>query len=583
MDSSNTVRPGGDSAQTEAANGESAELLSRIAAMANELGAEQIAVEAADLAQRVAEGRFYIACVGQFKRGKSTLLDALVGEPILPTGIIPVTAVPTVVRFGERRGARVRRNSGQWAWIDPEDLQEFVSEERNPENTKGVDGVEVFVPSALLASGMCLVDTPGLGSVFAANTAATRAFIPHIDAAVVVVGADPPIAGEELALVEAVSHHVSHILVVVNKADRVTETELNTASAFTAKMLESRLRRPVEAIYAVSAIERLERRGPERDWEKFIAALSRFTYESGGELSRRAGQRGLQRYSEQLLAIVREERVTMLRPIEESERRVRAMRQTISDAERSMHELGYLFTAEQHRISDLFLGRRKQFLNATLPAAQAELKSGLQDLPRGFGPSYRSATQQLVREIGRKHVEPWLAQEEAYAEDIYRQTAQRFVNFANQFLKRLANAGLPELSQMPHALDAERGFRLKSQFSFYHQTGLSQQIVFQLISDIVRGLLGAYGGFKKDAETYLEALLEVNSTRVQSDINERVLESRHWLEADIRGLLRSVSHVAEKALEHARAAQASGSAAVRSALARLAALETELAGLLDAA
>jgi GTP-binding protein EngB required for normal cell division len=385
MDGSNPVRACSAAAQTEVANGQSAEPLSRMVAIANELGADSIAVEAADLAQRVAQGRFYVACVGQFKRGKSTLLDALVGEPILPTGVIPVTAVPTVVRFGERRSARIRRSNHEWVWIHPEDLQNYVAEEHNPENAKGVDGVEVFVPSALLAGGMCLVDTPGLGSVFAANTAATKAFVPHIDAAVVVVGADPPIAGDELALIEAVSQHVTNILVVVNKADRVTDTELKTAAAFTAKMLKGRLQRPVDEVYAVSALERLERRGPERDWQGLLGALERLINQSGSALSRTAGQRGLQRYGELLLAIVREERTTMLRPLEESWRRVRAMRQTIADAERSMHELGYLFTAEQHRISDLFLGRRKQFLSATLPIVQAELKFRLEDLPRRFG------------------------------------------------------------------------------------------------------------------------------------------------------------------------------------------------------
>ena len=50
------------------------------------------------------------------------------------------------------------------------------------------------------------MDTPGLGSVFSGNSATTQAFIPHIDAALVVVGADPPIAGEELTLVEAVGN-----------------------------------------------------------------------------------------------------------------------------------------------------------------------------------------------------------------------------------------------------------------------------------------------------------------------------------------------------------------------------------------
>ena len=91
--------------------------------------------------------------------GKSTLLDALVGEQILPTGVVPVTTVPTVLRYGSQRTARVLID-GKWKTIRPEDLSQYVSEELNPENKKRVEGVEAFLPSPLLASGMCLVDTP---------------------------------------------------------------------------------------------------------------------------------------------------------------------------------------------------------------------------------------------------------------------------------------------------------------------------------------------------------------------------------------------------------------------------------------
>ena len=182
--------------------------LLRLGRLAQELGAEPVAEEARELAARVSEGRFYVACVGQFKRGKSTLLNALVGHAVVPTGFVPVTAVPTVIRFGDELHARVRMRDGSWQDVAMTDLKEYVTEELNPENKKAVDGAEVFVPSPLLSSGMCFVDTPGLGSVFTGNTATTQAFIPHIDAALVVVGADPPIAGEELALVE-VNRHAS--------------------------------------------------------------------------------------------------------------------------------------------------------------------------------------------------------------------------------------------------------------------------------------------------------------------------------------------------------------------------------------
>ena len=255
--------------------------LLRLVELAQELGDEPVAEEARELAARVSEGRFYVACVGQFKRGKSTLLNALVGQEVVPTGFIPVTAVPTVIRFGDKLHARVRMRDASWRDVTMPDLKEYVTEELNPENKKGVDGAEVFVPSALLSSGMCFVDTPGLGSVFTGNTATTQAFIPHIDAALVVVGADPPIAGEELALVEAVGKQVQDLILVINKADRTSDPERAAAAKFTREVLEKRLHRPMGEVFEVSAAERMENRGPLRDWEKLLASLHRLVEDSG--------------------------------------------------------------------------------------------------------------------------------------------------------------------------------------------------------------------------------------------------------------------------------------------------------------
>ena len=147
--------------------GEEAAMLLHIASLAEQFNDHQIRDDARSAAERIAEGRFYVACVGQFKRGKSTLLNALIGEPILPSGVVPVTSVPTILRFGEDYGARVRLDSGEWTEIAIAEIEQYVSETQNPQNSKGVAALEVFVPSPLLAEGMCFVDTPGLGSVFA--------------------------------------------------------------------------------------------------------------------------------------------------------------------------------------------------------------------------------------------------------------------------------------------------------------------------------------------------------------------------------------------------------------------------------
>ncbi len=552
------------------------EALRRIAEISTQLAAEHITTEACDLAERVSEGRFYLACVGQFKRGKSTLIDALVGEHILPTGVIPVTTVPTVIRYGDKRVARVRIR-GTWSDISPADLEQYVSEEHNPENTKEVAGVEVFLPAPLLKSGMCLVDTPGLGSVFTGNAAATEAFIPHIDAAMVVVGADPPIAGDEVNLVEAVGQHVRDLLVVLNKADRVSDAERGAAGAFARKILERRLNRPVGHIFEVSAFERLHNRGPGRDWDLLLNALGELVGQSGRLLIGRAGRRGVERLSEQTLAIVAEERRALLQPIEESERRIAAMRETLSDAERSMRDLGYLFMAEQQRLHDMFLDRRKRFLDNTRPAAHAELQEWLRSASRHGGPSFRRVLFQQAQEIARAAVLPWLKTEQEHAERIYREATGRFVELANQFLQRLADTGVPELARMPHALDADRGLRGRSRFQFYDFITVAQPASpLRLAADAILGVLGIYGPIEREGDEFLGRLLEANSSRVQSDLDDRVLESRRGLETDIRVLLREVSAAASRALEHAKTARAAGSAAVEAALARLAQLEREV-------
>jgi Dynamin family len=554
--------------------------LLRLAELAQELETEPVSDEARELAARVSEGRFYVACVGQFKRGKSTLLNALVGHEVVPTGFIPVTAVPTVIRFGDRLRARVRMQDASWRDVAMPDLKEYVTEELNPENKKSVDGAEVFVPSPLLSSGMCFVDTPGLGSVFTGNTATTQAFIPHIDAALVVVGADPPIAGEELALVEAVGKQVQDLILVINKADRTSDPERAAAAKFTRDVMEKRLHRPMGEVFEVSAAERMGNRGPVRDWERLLATMQHLVDDSGSNLVRAACDRGLQRLSEQLLAVISEDRDALLRPIEESERRIELMKETISEAERSIRELSYLSMAEQHRISDLFVERHKQFVDSAWKDSDAEFTKGLQSVPLGFGPDYRRRVMHLAQEISRKRVMPWLKPEQEEGERQYRAVAIRFVEMGNNFLKRLADAGLNELTRMPHALDPEKGLRIRSRFIFEDFIGTAQPpSPLRWLADVFLLLAGGRKVITNDAREFLRHLLETNSSRVQNDVLNRIEESRDRLEVEIRKLLHEISRIAEQALVRARKVKEEGIPAVQSALERLDGFEREVSAI----
>ena len=554
--------------------------LLRLAALGEELGAQSIADDGRSLASRVSEGRFYLACIGQFKRGKSTLINALIGEHILPVGFTPVTAVPTVIRYGAHKQVRIQFRDGAWQQVAASELDRFVSEEHNPENTKGVGGAEVFVPSALLSTGMCIVDTPGLGSVFTGNTAATQAFIPHIDAALVVVGADPPLAGEELALVAAVGQQVQDLILVLNKADRTTDAERAAAVVFTQKVLEKRLHRPAGSVFEVSAAERLENHGPERDWGRLLAALDRLVQGSGRRLIQAACGRGVQRLSEQLRAIITEEREALERPIEESERRIAAMKETISAAERSMREVEFLWMAEQRHLSDLFVDRHKKFLVSVWPEANEGFERAVRSASRRTGPSHRRAIMGAAQRIAQRQVLPWLLTEQEAGEEQYRQVAGRFVQMANDFLKKLAEAGVRELARMPHALDPETGFRTRSEFLFRDMIEVAQPASpLRWLADLVLGLAGAKGVIDREGREFLGRLLEVNCSRVQNDILNRVQESRGRLEAEIRKLLHEVNRIAVEALTHAREARSAGTAAVEAAVARLDRLDREVVDL----
>jgi len=571
-------------AQSKASGNVSSDVvaLERLAMIAEKLREGSLVSEIRQLCARIREGRFFIACVGQFKRGKSTLLDALVGEPVLPTGVVPVTTVPTVLRYGTSRTGRVLMD-GQWREIALADLAQFVSEELNPENSKRVEGVEAFLPSPLLANGMCLVDTPGIGSVFAGNTDTTRAFIPQIDAAILVVGADPPISGEELALIEAVSAHVDHILLVLNKIDRVSEAERRQASEFATRVIESRLQKSIGQVYEVSALNKLHYVPGADDWDALVRNLTQLADRSGQAITHAAAQRGAKRFRTYLQRCLDERVRALTEPISASEERVAKLRETVADAEQSLRDLGALFSSEQMRLSTTLLTRRKNFIRQVLPPARREFDDESELVRTWFGPRRRRELMVLAQSVARRHVMPWLDSEEAHSEELYRGVTQRFVSLTNDLLRRISCEQVDNFSHLPESIDAEQGFRVRSRFFFHDMITIAQPpSPFLYVADVIMGAVHMRRWFRKDSLQFLEQLIDTNASRVQGDVEQRVVESRLRLESDVRRVLREVSASAEHALEKAREISAAGTDAIKNDLAWTAALQNELIEIMPA-
>jgi hypothetical protein len=243
------------------------QLLSLLASASNHLagiwpGGDALSQRLDQLAGRLSAGRLRIAVLGQFKRGKSTFLNALLGCDLLPSGVVPLTAIPTFLRWGPENQAEVTYLDGRPRETMVSDdlrdiaalLRRHVTEEGNPRNRAGIAGVEVSLTAPILASGIELIDTPGIGSTLRHNTDAALAVLPECDAAFFVVSVDPPITAAELDYLDRARSGISPILFVLNKVDYLPLTERCSASDFLRQTLRdhsSSLTEPV--IFELSA------------------------------------------------------------------------------------------------------------------------------------------------------------------------------------------------------------------------------------------------------------------------------------------------------------------------------------------
>lgn len=552
--------------------------LDDLAALAEEAAVPTVSTEARELADRLGEGRFYVACVGQFKRGKSTLINALLGTSILPTGVVPVTAVPTVLRHG-RLAARVRF-AGGWREVDPGDLADYVSEERNPGNRLGVLGVEVGMPSPLLEGGLCLVDTPGLGSAIEPNTAATREFLPHIDAAVAVLGADPPISGEELAFLAQAAERVETLIVVLNKADRIPAAERREAAAFTTRMLAERLGRAPARIFEVSALAGRRDELTEREWRELVNTLERLPASAGPAILGAAARRGLERLADRLAWELGERHRALVDPLEVSEHRVRALGDLRAAAERALADLAPLLAAEEQRMARWIGAAREAFLAQAMPGADERLR---ERLAAGGPDTTRDAVLAAAGDVARAVLEPWLAEMERRSEERYAEVTRRFRELAGTLPARLVES-VPDAVPLPLREDAAEALTAPRRFYFtalmhYHYPASPWWHLWRRV--MPAGMRRRRD--RKAAEAYLLHLLEVNSARVEGDLNDRVTESRRRLEAAVRAAVEDVGRAAADALARARLAREAGQLAVAAEVVRIDRLRERLQAILPRA
>ena len=157
-------------------------------------GREDLALRLDGTRRTLSDPDVRVMVVGEFKQGKSSLVNAMLNAPVCPVDDDVATSVPTLVRYAEEpRAALIRptdRNrspgtfddddggKGESGNVEPIDFQSvpvYASELGNPGNERGLLAVEIGLPRNLLRSGLVVVDTPGVGGLGSPHTAATIA------------------------------------------------------------------------------------------------------------------------------------------------------------------------------------------------------------------------------------------------------------------------------------------------------------------------------------------------------------------------------------------------------------------------
>lgn len=210
-----------------------------------EKGMPNAAKEMNEIIRHASERRFIIAVAGEAKRGKSTLINGLLGrldDEIAPIGKFPTTNMVTYYMNAKEESAEVFFSNGASPQKVPfAAVKDFVCEDRNPDNGKHVGHLEIRGDFPILGNDVCLADTPGANNALSSlHDILLLDFMPKADAVVFLVSAGTPITESEQKLLCSIRKDDARKLVfVINKTDKCTGQELEEAVAHNRKILDS--------------------------------------------------------------------------------------------------------------------------------------------------------------------------------------------------------------------------------------------------------------------------------------------------------------------------------------------------------
>ena len=204
------------------------------------------------LVDKLSNSNMTISVIGQFKRGKSTLSNCILGKNYMPVGIVPITSAVTKVVYG-RQSAEVCFENGEIRPVEIDELSAYISEQENAQNKLGVKEVVIHSESDFLKNGITYVDTPGVGSFHKNNTEVAYDYMKESDAVIFLLSVDSPINQIEIDFLQSTKEYAGKFYFAVNKIDTVSAGDLEAYTGYCAGLLSEIMETSAIKLMPVSA------------------------------------------------------------------------------------------------------------------------------------------------------------------------------------------------------------------------------------------------------------------------------------------------------------------------------------------
>lgn len=490
----------------------------------------------AEIEERLNSDKLYVAVVGEFKRGKSTLINAFLGEPVLPTGVLSLTNIMTLIEYGPAPSLEVTFRDRPPLEAPVDRLGEFVSEAGNPENRKKVRFVRLRFPSAFLEKGVVLIDTPGFESLHETQTEEARLALPRIDIGLFLLSADSPLSAKEMALLDELAGHVFHCLVLLNKTDFLTEPECRAMVEYIRNRIAERHPEMADAVFPVSAKESLlasggKKTGSRRELGGIGAVLDRLEAlirEKGHGIQVKTNAARLLSIARAVNARLKVEADSLRQPIQVLEDRIARFASGLERLETRRSEAEILVDSQVERIIR-GLDEEMDLLRRELPRVLREdLQEGAIPLAGETVPEFSARVAALAGDRLKARFEERLPAIEAKMESAYLEVVEKHRRRLTEILDELLRFGSEVFS-----LDLQT-WELSEEFSserhFFYLEGETRP--FFDLEGMAVGFVERFLPAGKARERILARLLErvpervdANCGRVRFDLLRRLKDS----------------------------------------------------------